>query len=433
MSGQFRCVRAQHRTLNRPEFSVTPTHTLRMFSINHEITESYACHPGFSVPQQPLDLDASLVDRFARDYAGFCAMGALLDPASQRAAGLELAACVTDIFARLRAQCSDEHEARFVEELQQQVGRLLRDELAWYGKPPAPHFVQLATEEQRQCAMQLRTDCHYFGRLSASAVATIQAAAAQTLAGLRANAAAGRLRRDDLSVNSGATVRHIRDLLNVEFKALGALDAVSAFIGRKTKVQGLALELSVPQATWWNNAIEGLPRPPGTLYAHVDEGISFPKSIVYLSNVDTGNGPTGCYPGAFEALGLNPLQELVGRVVGNVGSGTDSPLHGYYAKTYHQSTSSPGFRRHFMRLPPSMRFNSHLGWDVAPGSALETSLVEREKQMTGPAGTFVVFDGARLLHRGGLIQQGERVALQVVFSDITPVQRVMNKVRAVMQ
>jgi hypothetical protein len=404
-----------------------------MFSLHDQITGSYVCHPGFRFSQQPFDLDGALVERFARGYAGFCTMGALLEPASQRAVEQELSNCLDAVFSSLRAQCSDDFEARFIEELQQQAQRLLRDELVWYGKPSAPHFVRLATAAERDQAMQLRIDRHYFGRLPTGAVADLQAAASETVTRLRGNAAAGRLRRDDLSVNSGATVRRIRDLLNVEFKALGVLDAVSAFTGRKTKVQALALELSVPQATWWNNAIEGLPRAPATLYAHIDEGISFPKSIVYLSDVTPGNGPTGCYPGAYDAMGLNPLQELIGRIVGNVGSGADSPLHAYYAKTYHQSSSSPGFRRHFMRLPASMRFNSHLGWDVAPGSALETSLVDHEKQMTGPAGTFLVFDGARLLHRGGLVQHGERVALQVIFSDITPVQRVVNKVRTVIQ
>jgi hypothetical protein len=35
--------------------------------------------------------------------------------------------------------------------------------------------------------------------------------------------------------------------------------------------------------------------------------------------------------------------------------------------------------------------------------------------MTGPPGKFIVFDGSQLLHRGGLIEAGERIALQVVF------------------
>jgi hypothetical protein len=275
----------------------------------------------------------------------------------------------------------------------------------------------------------MRRDRHYFGRLPQTAVAELRKLAERELGQFRVNAAAGRLKREDMSVNSGPTVRAIRDVLNREFKALGVLDAVGAFTGRKTRVIGLALELSVPQATWWKNAIAGLECPPRTLYAHFDETISCPKSIVYLSDVNEQNGPTGCYPGAYEAMQLNPLQEMIGRVVGTVGTRPDSPLKDYYAKQYHQSVNSENFRRHFMRLPECLRFNSHMGWDVLPGSKLESQLAASERKMTGPAGTFIAFDGACLLHRGGLMQDGERLALQVIFSDLTFTERAVGKVR----
>jgi hypothetical protein len=91
--------------------------------------------------------------------------------------------------------------------------------------------------------------------------------------------------------------------------------------------------------------------------------------------------------------------------------------------------NSENFRRHFMRLPECLRFNSHLGWDVLPGSDLESHLAGGECKMIGPAGTFIVFDGARLLHRGGLMQEGERLALQVIFSDLTFAERAVGKVK----
>jgi FkbM family methyltransferase len=67
-----------------------------------------------------------------------------------------------------------------------------------------------------------------------------------------------------------------------------------------------------------------------------------------------------------------------------------------------------------------------------PGSPLETELASCETVFTGPKGTFVAFDGARLLHRGGLVATGSRVALQVVFSpkpSIPVRRRVMSTVR----
>jgi hypothetical protein len=55
---------------------------------------------------------------------------------------------------------------------------------------------------------------------------------------------------------------------------------------------------------------------------------------------------------------------------------------------------------------------------VKPDSQLENFLVNKETKILGPAGTTLVFDGARLLHRGGLIEEGERIVLQVIFGHV---------------
>ena len=61
-------------------------------------------------------------------------------------------------------------------------------------------------------------------------------------------------------------------------------------------------------------------------------------------------------------------------------------------------------------------FNSHFGWDIIKGSSLEKKILENEKLFLGKKGATKIFDGGRLLHRGGLVQEGERIAIQVVFS-----------------
>jgi hypothetical protein len=68
-----------------------------------------------------------------------------------------------------------------------------------------------------------------------------------------------------------------------------------------------------------------------------------------------------------------------------------------------------------MSLPSQMRWNSHFGWDVIPDSDLESFMISNEQVILGKPGTFLVFDGAHLLHRGGLLEIGERIALQVIF------------------
>ncbi len=390
---------------------------------------NYDSHPAFRFDAPALDVEQSLLDAFDTAYGALCRFGHALDPSSRQRLERQAKRALEGVFSGMASQCTEPLERAFVEDLAVECARLLAEESKWYAQPPARSRLSLTTGEADAAAMQLATLRHVLGRLPEPVVAELREIASEDVSRFEAAAAAGRLRRTDLSVDHGRTVRRLIACLNRAFDALGMLDAVSTYIGRPTRVVGLSLELSVAQSSWWKNAIDGLPRAPETLYAHLDESISFPKAIVYLTDVAAANGPTGCYPRVYDRLGCRPLQEIVGRVVGNVGNDPRSPLRAYYAKAYHQSMASENFRRHFMRLPRDLRFNSHFGWDVMPGGALENGIAAQERRMVGPAGTFIVFDGARLLHRGGLISEGRRVALQVVFSDITFTRRAWGRLK----
>jgi hypothetical protein len=391
---------------------------------------SYKEHPAFNFGVSSWDVTVEKLATFNETYATLRSFGSTLGAGSRATLRQDLLQALDAVFTFFKPQVADQYELQFLLELKSACSRLLNEELTWYAKPFRVGFVDLANQRTREDALLMQRERHFFGCLSQAAVAELRNLAERELGQLQANAAAGRLKREDLSVHTGPSVGAICTLLNREFKAMGVLEAVSAYTGRKIRVGGLALELSVPQANWWKNAITGLDIPPRTLYAHLDETISCPKSIVYLSDVTEKNGPTGCYPGAYEAMQLNPLQEIIGRIIGTVGNNADSPLNKYYFKSYHQSVNSENFRRHFMRLPECLRFNSHMGWDVLPGSELEAQLADSESKMLGPPGSFIAFDGARLLHRGGLMQEGERVALQVIFSeDMTFVERAVGKVK----
>jgi hypothetical protein len=398
-------------------------------SLASAISDNYRHHPAFDFGTHCLQLPEEILSKFNATFGAADGIGKSLDNDSFLALRHDCARYLDDAFVCLSGQVHDELEKQFLEELRSFSQDLMQQELTWFAKPMSPRCAHLHESRIQEYAISMQTHRYFFGRLPATAVDEIRAIGTADLERFRTNARAGQLTREDLSVNSGATVRAIRSILNREFQALGVLDAVSAYVGRKICVAGLALELSVPQSSWWKNAIPGLERSPKTVYAHLDEAITHPKSIVYLTDVKPDNGPTGCYPHAFEAMQLNRLQEIIGRVVGKVGSIPASALYRHYRKQYHQSTSSESFRRHLMLLPESIRFNSHLGWDVLPDSDLESRLVSSENTMTGPAGTFIAFDGARLLHRGGLIQSGERAALQVILSDDTTMQRVVNTVK----
>ena len=400
-----------------------------MRELKTAIAESYQNHPAFRFDKPSWDLPNSHFEKFNKRYEALRQIGGALKTSSFLELRRDCFNELDSVFALLQSQSSDEYEKQFLVELKSECVRLVAEELSWYSRPRVTRFVTLDGGDVWEDALRMETDRHFFGSLPASAVAELQDISSSELKKFRSNAAVGKLKRDDLSTNTGAVARAIRAVLNREFRKLGVLDVMSAYTGRKIRVRGVSLELSVPTATWWRNAIPCLARAPHTLYAHLDESISCPKSIVYLSNVTEQNGPTQCYLHGYERMLLNPLQEIIGRVVGIVGGNADSPLKNYYSKQYHQSANSENFRRHFMRLPAELRFNSHMGWDVMPDSLLEQEMLKCERKMVGPAGTFVAFDGARLLHRGGLMEQGERVALQVIFSDLTVAERAIGKIK----
>jgi hypothetical protein len=398
-------------------------------SLQDTLLQEYQLHPSFRFDDAPMLLDADAASAFNGAYGRIARYATDLSASAFQQAGQACTQALAAVFEQLRPQSTDEFERRFLEELKLHSGLLLNAEISFIRLSSGGRFGSLADAKALSHADALARECHLFGRLDAATLDGILAIAQPAVAELRAAAVAGARTRDALSMKSGPVVRSICRLLNRDFRAQGLLDAVSAYAGCQMNVSGLALELSIPQSGWWNNCLGDQIKPPRTLYAHLDESIDHPKSIVYLSDVYPEHGPTCVYPQAYQRLAVKPLQELIGRVLNYVGQSEQSPLYSLYARQYHQTMSSEKFRRHFMRLPDAMRFNSHFGWDVLPGGQIEEFLVAREQQMLGPAGTFVVFDGARLLHRGGLMSQGERVALQVIFSDAHLGRKIMRRIK----
>jgi hypothetical protein len=335
-----------------------------------------------------------------------------------------------EILHELLSQCTDDNFLTlFLVELFDQVETYLDDEFSFRARVVESEFSDELGEA-------LGSEAFYYGRLDETTLTQISNLILQDIQIFRNRAAAGHMKRSDLSINDGETVSKISSILNGEFKRNGTFHRISNYVGIRYSYVGVSLELSVSGSTWWKNAIEGVATPK-TMYAHLDESIFAPKAIVYLSEVTEGNGPTCSYPHIYDQLENNTLQDIIGRVIGSVGNNPTSKLHDYYSKSYHQSMSSRNFRKHFMKLPETLRFNSHFGWDILAGSEFESQIAEREEVLLGPAGTFVVFDGSRLLHRGGLIEEGERIVLQVVFwpkpTLIEQIKRILKKVNRVVQ
>lgn len=234
---------------------------------------------------------------------------------------------------------------------------------------------------------------------------------------LEKNALCKKLERSDLTINGGIFVLRLIKIINKELKKNGYLKIISDYLKQDTEVTGLALELSSEHSTWWKHKDINRPEPK-TLYAHLDKELKNIKAIIYLSNVTEQNGPLTFYPGIYENLKINILQNIIGRVINDFVYTNNNLLKNYYNfQNLSQPFQSKKFKEHFNELPKILQFNSHFGWDIESGSKEETNLLSVEKKIIGELGTFIIFDGAQLIHSGGLVKKDQRIALQLIFGE----------------
>jgi hypothetical protein len=391
----------------------------------------YEEHPSFQFENPPWEISSTLLDEFCGSYIFIKDKGQRLPPKIILKAQNECSEALNEVFAHLKRQTETERHKAFLHELHNYAQILLEDDVAYFTR-----VTGFKANNVSKCSLkgayQLCHQKYFTGQLSQEAVNRILVLSRSTLEEFRKLAQAGRTTREDLSVNRGPLVGEISYIIGQEFDRLGVNDAVSLFMSQNMKASGIALELSVPTAVWWRNSYKELTREPKTQYFHYDESPAFPKAIVYLTDVCSASGPTSIARSyLLDKTEINPIQILVGRIFGKVGRSPESCLAKHYHHIYHQSLGCPLFREDFMFLPSLMRWNSHFGWDVIPGSVLEQNIVGDEHKIIGQAGTFLVFDGSQLLHRGGLVENNERIALQVIFSPVSRVSRVKSFLRGI--
>jgi hypothetical protein len=387
-----------------------------------EWSDPYASHPAFKTARPSLVLDdatRAAMDRFDRLYATTERLGASLTASALNEALMAAESLIGEILGALRAQVHDDGERLFFDDLVRIATSIASEDLRGFAhrnvmvKRPRVLMPVLDQSHVLAHAEELTERKYFVDRLSSTALVEIQGIAKESLARFRKNAASDLTTRNDLSISSGPVVRQIVKVLNRDFLRSGTLDSMSAYMGFPVRVTGCALELSVSHSSWWKAPYEGVERPR-TEYAHTDESLVHPKAIVYLTDVGEDNGPVTAYPGNLGNVRISSIQFLVGRSIGRVGREPESSCRDRYSHLYHQAFGCAQFRGDFMMLPAELRFNSHFGGDILPGSELERGLVHAEYKVIGSAGTFLAFDGGRLFHRGGLLKSGERVVLQVI-------------------
>jgi hypothetical protein len=340
------------------------------------------------------------------------------------------------IFETILNQTKSVREKLFIQDLYYHASRILKEDLSVFTKRAevVNSFVKKKDKNCDDLYHSFAKQKFIQGKISKNTVDTINKSIKNLVEAFRNNAKNGKTTRDDLSVNNGSIVRDIRSLLNKEFANDCTLEILHSYMGVRLKVTGLAIELSVPNSNWWRVNHSVYDRQPSTTYFHFDESLAHPKAILYLSDVTERNGATSCAPSFVENSKMSKLQFLIGRAIICVGKDDNPVLHKYYNHKYHQVFGCPVFKNDFSRLPEELQFSSHFGWDVIPETPLENFLMKDEIKIIGEAGTYIAFDGGELPHRGGLLMEGERVALQIVFGIEKPFyKKVINKIKSVLK
>ena len=313
----------------------------------------------------------------------------------------QLKKILSKIFESIQKIISDNNEIIFFNELSNYSFNLLEQDLTYFksrkkiGSPNNP------VKKKRYINGQIGFIAKYLIRLL-----TIR-----KIERLKKNVSKGLKTREDLSINRGLTIFLLTTILNIEFKRKKILDFLSDYKRKNLVVEGLSLEISTPSKWWESKEVD---KTPKTTYLHFDESIGNPKSIMYLSEVKSTNGPFSILTNPDDYLKFSPIQFLIGRIVGNVGRNGSQIQHLFNHK-YHQTLGCQKFKSFFDKIPVAMKFNSHFGFDVVKDTELENNLVEKELTFEGGYGDYFIFDGSETLHRGGLIKENTRIVFQIIF------------------
>jgi hypothetical protein len=344
----------------------------------------------------------------------------VVDPKESQKHQADCFNAIEKIFEDVLGQSTVVREKLFVEDLKRSSVRVLKDDIDAFLKRKTHTGSQLPSDKKISSSndyLEFSKKKFLQGKISDQGVKRINNLISGLVVKFRENAKNGKTTREELSVNTGITTRLVTSVLNSEFRKSGILDVLSEYMGVEMCARGVAIELSVPNANWWKVDYTVYSKPPKTLYFHFDESMGYPKAIVYLTDVTERTGATSCAPSFAENANMTNLQFLIGRAIIGVGKDDNPELKAYYNHKYHQTFGCPLFKQDFSKLPDEMRFSSHFGWDVIPDSPLESFLLQDERKIIGSAGTFIAFDGCNLLHRGGMLVEGDRVALQVSFGE----------------
>lgn len=223
----------------------------------------------------------------------------------------------------------------------------------------------------------------------------------------------GAERSDDIAIAPPQDHEAYR-IVNDHCREIGVFDAISAYYGEAHSYAGFVIHVSQPRDTWFHVYDDvGLPMPT-TAQMHFDQAFQVPKSMLYLNDVGVDQGPFSLMeksdPWQYFGAELALRKEMLFAIQRYVGE-----VHKRQIRDNMSAFRFTEARAAIASLPKSLRQTGHPGDAIVDGTPLSAELLAAEHRLAGEAGSMPVFTGGHVLHRGGLVTRGERIALQVVF------------------
>jgi hypothetical protein len=187
-------------------------------------------------------------------------------------------------------------------------------------------------------------------------------------------------------------------LIEQTFAEAGIMAAASAYLGRPARLVDVNPQINDASDSFWRDIFDGkaADQLPRTAYCHRDASGGDLKAIIYMTDVGPANGPFAYAVGSHR-MAISPIDNLLCEANDHNGlSATDAAT-----------------RRRFAALPAALRQKGAFGNDL-DDSAPEADAIARSLwSVTGDAGSIVLFD-TKGIHRGGMVEQGERRVLTCV-------------------
>lgn len=170
------------------------------------------------------------------------------------------------------------------------------------------------------------------------------------------------------------------------------------YLGRSVRLVDVNPQINDQSDSFWREVYTDMPERAlsKTAYLHLDASGGDLKVIFYFSPVDQSNGPFSY------AIGSNRMKlSLVDNLLAEANDHNGLSL------------TTPEARKTFSALPKKLQQKGLFGNDLQDESPASREIVDALWQVTGPAGSIVMFD-TKGMHRGGMVEQGERRVLTCV-------------------